>query len=48
VESTPAVFINGMKMDGAIPEDEFRMVLDKELKNVGSAAAAKSAASPGQ
>jgi protein-disulfide isomerase len=48
VEATPAVFINGMKMDGAIPEEEFRMVLDKELKSVGVEAPAKAASAPGQ
>jgi predicted DsbA family dithiol-disulfide isomerase len=35
VESTPAIFIDGMKMDGAVPEGEFRLVLDKELKSLG-------------
>ena len=45
VEATPAVFVNGMKMDGAVPEDEFRLVLDKELKNLGVEAPAKAAAS---
>jgi protein-disulfide isomerase len=48
VESTPAVFINGMKMDGALPEDEFKLVLDRELKNVGGEAAAKAGAAPRQ
>ena len=37
-----------MKMDGAIPADEFRLVLDRELKNVGVEAPAKAAAAPGQ
>lgn len=37
VESTPAVFIDGMKLDGAIPEEELRVVLDKELKSLGTA-----------
>jgi protein-disulfide isomerase len=49
VEATPAIFIDGMKMDGAVPENELRQVLDKELKSVGvSAPAAKAAAAPGQ
>jgi len=48
VESTPAVFVDGMKMDGAVPEDEFKVVLDKELRNVGGEAPAKTAAAPGQ
>ncbi len=48
VESTPAVFVNGMKMDGAVPADELRLVLDRELKNVGVEAPAKAVAAPGQ
>lgn len=41
VEATPAVFINGMKIDGVLPEAQFRQILDKELKNVGAQAPAK-------
>jgi protein-disulfide isomerase len=48
VESTPAVFVDGMKMDGAVPADELKLVLDKELKNVGVEAPAKAAITPGQ
>ncbi len=49
VEATPALFINGMKMDGALPEEELRLVLDRELKSVGVEAPAKVATSaPGQ
>lgn len=48
VEATPAIFINGVKMDGAVPESELKLVLDKELKNVGATAPTKAAASPGQ
>jgi len=36
VEATPAVFIDGMKLDGAVPEEELRLVLDKELKSLGT------------
>jgi protein-disulfide isomerase len=36
VEATPAVFIDGMKLDGALPEEELRLVLDKELKSLGT------------
>ena len=43
VESTPEVIVDGMKMDGAVPEDEFRAVLDKELKDAGVAAPVKAA-----
>lgn len=45
VESTPEVIVDGMKMDGAVPEAELRAVLDKELKDVGLAAPVKSASS---
>jgi protein-disulfide isomerase len=44
VEATPSIFVNGVKMDGAVPEEELRLVLDKELKNVGVEAPAKAAA----
>ncbi len=37
VESTPVIFIDGMKLDGAIPDEEFRLILDKELKAVEGA-----------
>ncbi len=47
VEATPALFINGMKMDGAVPENELRLALDKELKDVGVEAPAKPAPAPG-
>jgi protein-disulfide isomerase len=32
VESTPVAFLDGMKMDGAVPEEELRLALDKEIK----------------
>jgi protein-disulfide isomerase len=32
VEATPSLFVNGLKMDGAVPEEQFRIVLDKELQ----------------
>jgi len=44
VEATPSIFVNGVKMDGAVPEEELRLVLDKELKSVGVEAPAKAAA----
>ena len=43
VESTPEVIVDGMKMDGAVPEEEFRAVLDKELKDRGMEAPVKAA-----
>lgn len=47
VEATPAVFIDGMKLDGAVPEEELRLALDKELKDVGVEAPPKPAPAPG-
>jgi protein-disulfide isomerase len=41
VGSTPVVFVNGAKMDGAVSEADFRRVLDKELKSTGSEPAGK-------
>lgn len=35
VEATPALFINGMKLDGAVPARELRMVLNQALKDAG-------------
>lgn len=48
VEATPAIFVDGMKMDGAVPEGELKLVLDKELKNAGVEAPAGAAAVAGQ
>ena len=36
VEATPAVIIDGMKMDGALPTEELKLILDKELKSLGA------------
>ncbi len=47
VEATPAIFINGMKLEGAVPEDELKAALDKELKEAGVEAPAKAALGPG-
>jgi protein-disulfide isomerase len=47
VEATPVLFLDGMKMDGAVPEDQLRLALDKELKNFSVAAPAKAAPAPG-
>ncbi len=35
VDATPAMFINGQKMDGAVPADEIRQALDMALKQAG-------------
>jgi protein-disulfide isomerase len=41
VDATPAMFINGQKLDGAVPEEEVRQALDEALKQAGVAAPAK-------
>lgn len=35
IEATPTLFINGQKLDGAIPAPEMRAILDKALKDAG-------------
>jgi len=47
IEATPAIFINGMKLDGAVPEEQLRVVLDKALINVGVAVPSKPLPAPG-
>ena len=53
VEATPTMFINGEKVDGALPIDELRAVLDRALVQAGQtppvhpAAAPAGAAQPG-
>ena len=37
VSATPAMFVNGRKVDGAVPIDELREVLDGALRDVGVA-----------
>ncbi len=37
VDSTPTMFVNGQKLDGAVPADEVRMALDQALKDAGVA-----------
>lgn len=52
VDATPTMFINGQKLDGAVPADEVRAALDQALKDAGvtppdhKAAAAAPKASP--
>jgi protein-disulfide isomerase len=38
VDATPAMFVNGQKLDGAVPADEIRLALDGALKDAGVAA----------
>ena len=37
VEATPTMFVNGQKLDGAVPPDEVRLALDQALKEAGVA-----------
>jgi protein-disulfide isomerase len=37
VEATPTMFVNGQKLDGAVPADEVRSALDRALKETGVA-----------
>ena len=37
VEATPTMYVNGRKLDGAVPEDEVRFALDQALKDAGLA-----------
>jgi protein-disulfide isomerase len=38
VDATPTMFVNGQKLDGAVPPDEVRLALDQALQDVGVAA----------
>ncbi len=37
VNATPTLFVNGQKLDGAVPADEVRAALDRALKDAGVA-----------
>ncbi len=37
VDATPTMFVNGQKLDGAVPADEVRAALDQALKDAGVA-----------
>lgn len=37
VEATPTMYVNGQKLDGAVPVDEVRLALDQALKDAGVA-----------
>jgi protein-disulfide isomerase len=47
VQSTPTMFINGQRVEGAIPVDELRQVLDAALRDVGATPPERKAASKG-
>jgi len=37
VDATPTIFVNGQKLDGAVPADEVRLALDRALQDAGVA-----------
>ncbi len=37
VDATPAMFVNGQKLDGAVPAEDIRLALDAALKDAGVA-----------
>lgn len=39
VDATPTMFVNGQKLDGAVPAQDVRIVLDQALKDAGVASA---------
>ncbi len=46
IEATPTMFVNGEKIDGALPIEEVRAVLDRALKQAGVSVPAHPAAEP--
>lgn len=46
VDATPTLFINGQKIDGAVPVDEVRAALDAALRDAGQPVPAHTASSP--
>lgn len=46
VNATPALFINGVKLDGAVPAPELMSVLDSALKDAGVQPPVKAATAP--
>ena len=51
VNATPFIFVNGQKVEGAVPAEEFKAILDQALHDAGlqpPAAASASAASAGK
>ncbi len=35
IESTPTLYVNGMKLDGAVPVEQLRAIFDRALKDAG-------------
>jgi len=48
VNATPAMFVNGEKLDGAVPAEEVRAAIDQALKDAGVAPPEHKAASGGE
>jgi protein-disulfide isomerase len=46
IESAPAVFVDGERIDGALPEDQLWMVIDRALRAEGEEPPAVPAVSP--
>jgi len=46
VDGTPALFVNGERASGAIPDNELRMVLDRALRDANQPVPARAAAKP--
>jgi len=46
VEATPTMFVNGEKVDGALPVNELRAVLDRALQQAGGSAAPVASITP--
>jgi protein-disulfide isomerase len=47
INATPTIFINGQKLDGAVPIGEVRAALDQALKDAGQPVPDHSSAAPG-
>ena len=48
IDATPTLFINGQKIDGAVPVDEVRAALDAALRDAGQPVPAHTPSSPTQ
>jgi len=46
LDSTPVNFVNGVKLDGAVPEEDFRKALDQALRTAGQPAGPAGASGP--
>lgn len=46
VDSTPTMFVNGEKLEGAVPEEQLRAILDRALADAGEKAGAANNSAP--